>query len=58
MKLTPRTAQVHIRISPELKEAAENAAATERPTPRTLSALIEVLLVEYLERRQKQDGRR
>ena len=50
MKLSPRTAQVNLRISPELKAAAEKAAEAEH---RSLTSLIEVLLVKHLEATKK-----
>jgi hypothetical protein len=40
-----KTAQFNMRFDPELKEAAERAAADDR---RSLAALIEQLLEEYL----------
>jgi hypothetical protein len=39
-----KTAQFNMRIDPELKEAAERAAADDR---RSLSSLIEKLLIDY-----------
>jgi hypothetical protein len=51
MKLSPRTSQVNLRISPELKVAAEKAAEDAH---RSLTSLIEVLLVEYIEARRKE----
>ena len=45
MKLAPRTAQVNLRISPELKAAAEEAAADDS---RSFASLIEKLLVDHL----------
>lgn len=45
MKLGPKTAQVNIRLSPELKKAAEQAAEEDH---RTLTSLIEKLLIEHL----------
>jgi hypothetical protein len=45
MKLSPRTAQVNLRVSPELKEAAEAAAEEQQ---RSLTSLIEVLLMKHL----------
>jgi len=39
-----RSAQFNMRIDPELKEAAENAAADDR---RSLSSLVEKLLTDY-----------
>jgi hypothetical protein len=45
MKLRPRTTQVNLRISPELKEAAERAAGADQ---RSLTSLIEKLLVDHL----------
>jgi hypothetical protein len=45
MKLSPRTAQINVRLSPDLKRAAEEAAEAQH---RTLSSLIEVLLIEHL----------
>jgi hypothetical protein len=46
MKLSPRTAQVNLRISPDLKAAAEKAAEDAH---RSLASLIEVLLIEHIE---------
>ena len=45
MKLSPRNAQVNLRISPELKAAAEEAAAEDS---RSLTSLVEKLLVDHL----------
>ena len=45
MKLTPRTDQVHLRMSPELKAASEAAAEADS---RSLASLIEKLLVDHL----------
>lgn len=45
MELSPRTAQVNLRISPHLKKAAEQAAAADQ---RTLTSLIEKLLMDHL----------
>ena len=42
---TKKTAAINIRISPELKEAAEQAAAKDR---RSLTCLIEKLLDDHL----------
>jgi len=42
---TKKTATINIRISPELKEAAEQAAAKDR---RSLTSLIEKLLDDHL----------
>jgi hypothetical protein len=42
----PRTASIGIRVEPDVKAAAEKAAAADR---RTVASLIEKLLVEYLE---------
>ena len=42
---TKKTAAINIRISPELKEAAEQAAAKDR---RSLTSLIEKLLDDHL----------
>ena len=42
---TKKTATINIRISPELKEAAEQAAAKDR---RSLTCLIEKLLDDHL----------
>jgi hypothetical protein len=39
-----KTAQINMRIDPELKEAAERAAADDR---RSLSSLIEKLLTDH-----------
>ena len=41
-----RTAAIGIRVEPEVKEAAEKAAAADR---RTLASLLEKVLVEWLE---------
>jgi hypothetical protein len=43
-----KTAQLNMRIEPELKEAAEKAAADDR---RSLSSLIEILLIDHCKRR-------
>jgi hypothetical protein len=43
-----RSAQFNMRIDPELKEAAEKAAADDR---RSLSSLIEKLLTDYCRER-------
>ena len=43
-----KTAQVNLRLQPSLKAAAEKAAAEDR---RSLTSLIEKLLVEYLKKR-------
>lgn len=48
MAAKAKTAQLNMRISPELKEAAEIAAAADR---RTLTSLIEKLLDDYLKDR-------
>jgi hypothetical protein len=45
MKLSPRNAQVNLRISPDLKAAAEEVAAEDS---RSLTSLIEKLLVDHL----------
>ena len=45
MKLSPRTAQVNLRLSPDLKAAAEVAAEADS---RSLTSLIEKLLVNHL----------
>jgi hypothetical protein len=45
MKQGPKTEQVNIRMSPELKSAAEQAASEDY---RTLTSLIEKLLIEHL----------
>jgi hypothetical protein len=45
MKLSPRTAQVNLRLSPDLKAAAEVAAEADS---RSLTSLIEKLLVDHL----------
>ena len=42
-----KTASIGIRIEPELKEAAERAAADDR---RTLASFIEKLLAAYLQK--------
>ncbi len=41
-----RTAAIGIRVEPEVKEAAEKAAAADR---RTLASLTEKVLIEWLE---------
>jgi hypothetical protein len=41
-----KTAQINLKIMPELKEAAEKAAAADQ---RTLTSLIEKLLTAYCE---------
>ena len=46
MKLSPRTAQINLRVSPDLKAAAEDAATAEH---RSLTSLIEVLLIKHIE---------
>jgi predicted HicB family RNase H-like nuclease len=43
-RLRVKTADLNIRITPELKEAARKAAARDQ---RTLSGLIEKLLTDY-----------
>jgi predicted HicB family RNase H-like nuclease len=57
MKLTPRTEQVHLRLSPDLKKAAEAAAAAQR---RSLTSLIEGLLLDHLASTEskKSEGKR
>lgn len=45
MKLSPRTAQVNLRLSPDLKAAAEVAAEADS---RSLTSLIEKVLVNHL----------
>ena len=45
MKLSPRNAQVNLRMSPDLKAAAEEVAAEDS---RSLTSLIEKLLVDHL----------
>ena len=46
-----RTASIGIRVEPDLKKAAEQAAAAER---RTLAAWIEGLIVDALAKRSEQ----
>jgi hypothetical protein len=59
MKLSPRTAQVNLRMSPDLKAAAEKAAEAAH---RSLASLIEVLLIEHIgssvEAAKKQAGKK
>jgi hypothetical protein len=43
-----KIAQLNMRIEPELKALAEKAAAADR---RSLSSLIEILLISYLKKR-------
>jgi hypothetical protein len=43
-----KTTSFALRMDPEVKEAAENGAAADR---RSLSSLIEMLLVDYCKRR-------
>ncbi len=50
MKRSPRIAQVNFRISPELKEAGEQAASDEN---RSLSSLLETLLIDHLRAKGK-----
>ena len=45
MKLSPRTAQVNFRISPDLKKLGEEAAEHQN---RSLSSLLETLLIAHL----------
>jgi hypothetical protein len=45
-----KTAQVNLRIRPELKTAAEKAASDDH---RSLTSLIEKLLSDYLKKRGK-----
>jgi hypothetical protein len=60
MKLSPRNAQVNLRISEDLKKAAEAAAEADN---RSLTSLIEKLLLDHLRatgqigRKLKKDGR-
>ena len=42
-----RTANIGIRVEPDLKEAADRAAADDH---RSVASLVEKLLIEYLER--------
>ena len=44
MKQSPKTAQVNLRLSPELKKAAEQAAVEDN---RSLTSLIEKLLMDH-----------
>jgi hypothetical protein len=46
-----KTAQVNLRLQPSLKKAAEKAATDDR---RSLSGLIEKLLVDHLKKRSPQ----
>jgi hypothetical protein len=46
-----KTAQVNLRIDPKLKAAAEKAAADDN---RSLTSLIEKLLLDYLKKRREQ----
>ena len=55
MQLSPRTAQVNLRMSPDLKAAAEKAAEAAH---RSLASLIEVLLIEHIEQKRKEGKRR
>jgi hypothetical protein len=55
MKLSPRTAQVNLRMSPDLKAAAEKAAEAAH---RSLASLIEVLLIEHIEAQRKEGGKK
>jgi hypothetical protein len=48
MNATTRAAQVGLRLPPEIKAAAERAAADDH---RTLTSLIEKLLADYLRER-------
>jgi hypothetical protein len=48
-----RSAQFNMRMDPELKEAAEKAAADDR---RSLSSLVEKLLTDYCRERGFLDG--
>jgi hypothetical protein len=50
-----RTAEINLRVSPKLKEAARKAAEKDQ---RTLSGLIERLLTEHCERVGTLKGRR
>ena len=54
-----KTAQVNLRLMPELKNAAESAAAADH---RSLTSLIEKLLTEYLRKKgissETRDARR
>lgn len=43
-----KTAQVNLRIYPELKDAADKAAADDN---RTLTSLVEKLLTDYLKKK-------
>jgi hypothetical protein len=43
-----KTTNLSLRMDPEVKEAAEKAAANDR---RSLSSLIEILLVDYCKKR-------
>jgi hypothetical protein len=47
MSAQVRTAQIGLRLAPEVKEAAEKAAADDQ---RSLSSLIERLLVTHLKK--------
>lgn len=46
MKLSPRTVLVNIRVSPEFKAAAEEAAAADN---RSLTGFIEKLVLDHLD---------
>jgi len=48
MQKRKRSALVHLRFAPELKKAAEEAAAAEE---RSLTSMIEILLTEHLQQR-------
>jgi hypothetical protein len=47
MAARQKTAQVNLRIRPELKEAAEKAAAADN---RSLTSLVEKLLTDHLKK--------
>jgi hypothetical protein len=49
-----KTAQVNFRIKPQLKAAAERAAADDQ---RSLTSLVEKLLTEYLQKNGYMKGR-
>jgi hypothetical protein len=48
-----KTAQVNLRIKPELKAAAERAAVDDN---RSLTSLIEKLLMDYLRKKGQRKG--
>ena len=54
-KKETKDAQVNLRLQPSLKRAAEKAAADDR---RSLTSLIEKLLVDHLKSRNKRKQRK